>query len=169
MFYLNDDEVAMLYSMEGNSISKVARTAIRLLYNNPYLIYKVTCKVNGRVYYGFDKTIDFYFTNTLTRMGIKQALLVSDIEEYGASAFDVNTIGTFEKVPEAAAYLDYVLNRDFDAGIFLYNQELYTGYTPKTVTVPIEFKTYLKLVEKLSKKKTQFKKVFDKFIAYYLK
>ena len=164
MFYLNDDEIRMLYSMAGKSISGHARTAIRHLYHNTYSVFEITNTINGRMFFGVCKTHDFFKTSRISSITQKNGRLYFEISELGAGAFEEKILGSFHTIDEANEFLDFKINLAYDSGKVLYNQELYNGFTQKTLTIPIELKLFDKLVEGALDKRLNLSKVFNKII-----
>lgn len=168
-FYFDAETVEIIDNFEGSKPSAHVRVGVHLYNENKVIVFKIKNKVNHRVFFGKSDLYTYFNGNMLDKILLSTNLLNTDAREYGYQSFSIESVGIFPTLVEANEYLDFIINKNYDEGVVLYNQELYTGFTPKTITIPISLSLYKSFLRILKIKKTTTTKVITFLIKTYIK
>jgi hypothetical protein len=167
--YLSDTDKERLERNTKRNKSSYISTGINVLDYHKVMIFSVRNVVNNRVYLGLDKPETYFKECVIDRLPSKFKGIEHDILEFGKGAFEKRSLGLFQNINEASYYLDFLINKYFDEGIVLYNDELFTGYTQKTINVPIKFNDFMDLIKICNLKKASFSQLTQKLIEKLIK
>ena len=113
---IEDDNTNIFYVEITKLINKSEFAEVKSMF---YIVYKITNKVNGKIYVGFHKTSDIEDGYMGSGTLIKKA-----IEKYGIEAFRKEIIQTFDNQADAEKLEADIVNKDFTLREDTYNLAL---------------------------------------------
>ena len=135
-FHLTEEDSNMLELIDKKK-SVGVRVGIRSVYENPFVVMKVANAVNNRELYCVVKTVEYFTDGFKPKFLSTCSVLELDLLEYGHSAFSFSCVGMFKSQLDAVEFKDFWLNRSVDAGVVLYNSELYSGAAVRVLSIPL--------------------------------
>lgn len=147
-----DEESSVLIEQLAKSKTEGVNTGLKTLSYSRYVVFKVVNRLNKRVFFGVDATIDYFGFPVLLRLSKGDNFVSNDIEQFGRGAFETEPIGFFPTKMDAILYKDRLINEEMDKSVVLYNNEIYKGDIPRVISLKVSIKL-ARILSELSKKK----------------
>lgn len=144
---LGKHHVSAIELLSPSNKTLAIKTGIDLLYKLPFCVFIVENSVNTRGLLSVARATEYFSKGFHATYLSNDDRLLNDIKQFGPAAFEFKMLGSFRTQLEALDYKDFLINRKLSAGSVLYNDETYTGITPRVFELPIEPSLLRKLTE----------------------
>jgi hypothetical protein len=167
--YLGKEAKRMVALLGRKNPSNTIKMAVKHLYHQKIIVFKLKNNANKRVFFGIDDAMLYHDIEIVQRIESSMGILYNDIDLFGPLEFEAKIMGSFGTMNEAYDYMTFLVNSAMDNGEFVYNDEIYSGKMPKTITIPIKLDLYLKFVAACNKAKISVTDCIIRIIRKFVK
>lgn len=155
----------IILSRFGGKRADALKVMINQFKETSYIIFEISCNVNGKKFIGIMGNWKFYNESTYSIITYVGGGISFDLNKYSPVEFSKKIVGAFTSEKEALDYRDYYLNKCLDRGEVLYNEEVYFGAVPRLVIFPLPMALHQKLLEYCFSKKMKLPFFISKIIV----
>lgn len=155
-------------------VDKLAKTnvegvnmGVKTLSYGIFTLFEVKCVVNDMVFFGVDKTVDYFQYPILVRMAQGDSMIAVDIEQFGRGAFETRPLAFFPTMHQAIKHKNIEINEAMDNGTHIYNTEVYDGSAPRIISIKMGMKLYRRLVKICLKKNLKMNRLVLKILVRF--
>ena len=146
------------------AISSNIRHSIDLYYNSKFVLVKTYNLDFEKVLYSVIPTIEWYRSDYINQLYNSDSSIGCDMKESGINRFNCEIVGSFANRFDCIEFKDFLINKDLNDGIFVYNSEAFTTAVPRYLFAPIEISDYPKIVRICVQKDIKIENVLSKYI-----